>query len=214
MKRYADKGCYNNISIFENSLKSFEASLKSEFNGIKADIRLIEDGNIVVYCDENLLRMYHIDKQLYNTDYIYLQTVSKNIILLEDVLKFVKEYDIDIILDIKNYNYIVVETIDFFCDLLDINRNKIILLIWNNKLQNNKFTTYLALNNIYNIDILQIKNNKFDGIYIPYKNDYETLQQIIKIKLAKLQVNIYTKRYFLRYIESSFINKFIDKIIY
>ena len=214
MKRYAHRGCYNNITIKENSMKAFQASLKSEFNGIETDLRLIKDGNIIVYHDNNLLRLHNIDKNIDSLSYKYIRSITHDIILLEDLLQLVKDNDLNIILDIKNYNYLIIETIEFYCNLFRINKKNITLLVWNNKKQNNQFITYLAVDNIYNIDINQIKKNNFDGICMPYKNDYNTLQQIIKIKLANLQVNVYFKRYYLRYIESSLIKKFIDKITY
>nr|QFG74481.1 MAG: glycerophosphoryl diester phosphodiesterase family [Megaviridae environmental sample] len=215
MKRYSHRGIYNNISIYENTIKSFEATLKSEFNGIEADVRLINDGNAIVYHDDTLNRLFNIDKVVDGISIIELKSISNEFLLLEDLLSFIKKYDLDCILDIKNEDYLVIETINTFCKILKVNRNKITLLSW--KLRNNLypfFKIYFATEkeHLTESEILNIKNYKFNGICMPFTNNNDNT--IRKIYKKNLEINLYFKRYYLKSFEKSNIRKLVNKITY
>ena len=53
---YAHRGIYDNKEIPENSIAAFEAAMAAGF-GIELDVHLSSDGDVVVFHDDNLLRM-------------------------------------------------------------------------------------------------------------------------------------------------------------
>ena len=187
MKRYSHRGIHNNITIYENTLKSFEAVLKSEYDGIEADIRLINDGNIIVYHDATLNRLFNIDKKIDECSYPELNKISNKILLLEDLLLFIKKNNFNCILDIKNNDFLVIETLITFCNIYKVNKNKITLLSWKLKINRyNLFKIYYATEKeeLSESEILNIKNYKFDGICLAFTNNNDnTIKRIYKHKL-------------------------------
>lgn len=53
---YAHRGIYDNKEIPENSIAAFEAAMEAGF-GIELDVHLSSDGEVVVFHDDDLLRM-------------------------------------------------------------------------------------------------------------------------------------------------------------
>lgn len=53
---YAHRGIYDNKDIPENSIAAFEAAMAAGF-GIELDVHLSSDGDVVVFHDDDLLRM-------------------------------------------------------------------------------------------------------------------------------------------------------------
>ena len=134
MERFGHRGNYNNLSIFENTEKAFLSCIKSEFNGIEADLRLLNDGNIVVFHDTNLLRVFKKDIKIVDKTFEELKELTNdNIILLQDLLKIVKEYNLKVILDIKDNDYLILSSIKTFANMYNINFKDISVILWNNK---------------------------------------------------------------------------------
>ena len=60
---YAHRGIYDNKEIPENSIAAFEAAMGAGF-GIELDVHLSSDGDVMVFHDDNLLRMCGEDTKL------------------------------------------------------------------------------------------------------------------------------------------------------
>ena len=219
MENFAHRGKFNNVTILENTKKAFLSCLKSEFNGIEADLHLIKDGNVVVCHDNNLNRVYKKDINIKDKTYEELvEYTDNNILLLQDLLEIVKEYNLNVILDIKNYEYLVIDTINFFVELLNLNRNNISIITWKNKKQNSKyFKTFLGCskNTLSSKQILEIKKNNFDGITFPYTTDLNNTKSIVNIHSKGLEVNLYFNSSLLHnLIKNKYLCNIVKKITY
>jgi glycerophosphoryl diester phosphodiesterase len=214
MERFGHRGKYNNITILENTKKAFLSCIKSDFNGIEADVRLINDGNVVVFHDNNLNRVFKKDVNIENKTYEELvEYTYNNILLLQDLLEVVKEYDLKIILDIKNYEYLVLDTINFFVKLLKLDRKNISVILWKNKKQYQKlFKTFLGRDHecLSSKQILEIKKNNFDGVTFPYVSHINNIKSIVNIYSKGLEVNLYFNNNFLFHLEK---NKYLCNIV-
>lgn len=90
----AHRGMHNiNIGVPENSILAFEKAIKNNYI-IELDLHILEDGNIVVFHDDNLERMTGINKKIKDTTYdeiksLKLQDTNMNIPLFRDVLELI-----------------------------------------------------------------------------------------------------------------------------
>ena len=100
-KPIAHRGVHDNVKVPENSLKAFKQSIKKGYI-IELDVHLLKDNEIVVFHDDNLIRMTGINKRI--KDYTY------------EELKDIK---------LLNTKY----TIPKFIDVLDLVNGKVPLLI-------------------------------------------------------------------------------------
>lgn len=89
----AHRGIYNNLNIPENSIKSFKKAVN---NGIpiELDIHLTKDNKLVVFHDDNIIRMTGAYKKIRKCTYdelkqFYLLETEEKIPLLSDVFKLV-----------------------------------------------------------------------------------------------------------------------------
>lgn len=89
----AHRGIYNNLNIPENSIKSFKKAVN---NGIpiELDIHLTKDNKLVVFHDDNIIRMTGTYKKIRKCTYdelkqFYLLETEEKIPLLSDVFKLV-----------------------------------------------------------------------------------------------------------------------------
>lgn len=71
----AHRGVYNNVDIPENSLLAFKEALKLNYP-IELDINITKDNVIVVFHDDNLLRMTSLDKKINNITYNEIKNLS------------------------------------------------------------------------------------------------------------------------------------------
>ena len=67
-KVIAHRGIHNNKTVPENSIKAFEKAIKRKIP-IELDVHILKDNTLVVFHDDNLKRMTHIDKKI--RDYTY-----------------------------------------------------------------------------------------------------------------------------------------------
>lgn len=67
----AHRGIYGN-RVVENTLDAFSLALSQEVP-IELDLRILHDGNIVVFHDDNLKRLLGIDRDIFSYDYSELK---------------------------------------------------------------------------------------------------------------------------------------------
>lgn len=89
----AHRGIYNNLNIPENSIKSFKRAIDNDIP-IELDIHLTKDNKLVVFHDDNLIRMTGTLKKIRKCTYDELEhfnllNTEEKIPLLSDVLKLV-----------------------------------------------------------------------------------------------------------------------------
>ncbi|MDD4705868.1 MAG: glycerophosphodiester phosphodiesterase family protein [Bacilli bacterium] len=85
----SNKGIYDNINIFENTLESFNEALKNNLI-LNLKIRLTKDNVLVVYNDSDLTRLMHLKDKISMTTYEELLYLNKYYIpTLEEILRLV-----------------------------------------------------------------------------------------------------------------------------
>lgn len=89
----AHRGIHNNLNVPENSIKSFKRAIDKNIP-IELDIHLTRDDKLVVFHDDNLMRMTGTYKKIRNCNYdeinkLYLLNTEEKIPLLSDVLNLV-----------------------------------------------------------------------------------------------------------------------------
>jgi glycerophosphoryl diester phosphodiesterase len=101
----AHRGFHNiQKGIPEDSLKAFEEAIKNNYI-IELDIHILKDGNLVVFHDDNLLRMTGVNKNLKDCTYkeikeLKLSSTNHNIPLFKEVLNLVNGR-VPIIIELK-----------------------------------------------------------------------------------------------------------------
>lgn len=193
----AHRGVYNNVDIPENSLLSFKETLKLNYP-IELDINITKDNVIVVFHDDNLLRMTSLDKKINNITYNEIKNLSllntkERIPTLEEVLKLVNG---KVLLNIeikKTNNYKV---------LID---NLIYLL--------NKYTGKYIIQSFDYKCLLYLKNNYpniIRGLLISKNNNkiYNYICNIIYIKMCKINFISISKKLINNKKYLKYINKY------
>lgn len=103
---YAHRGLHNkDQSIPENSVLAFEKAVEAGY-GMELDINLSADGQVVVFHDDNLLRVCGVDKLITDCSLTELlgyrlEQTGEGILLLTDVLKRVNGQT-PLIVELKN----------------------------------------------------------------------------------------------------------------
>jgi len=86
-KLFANKGVYDNSTIFENTLESFSEAIRRGM-GLLLNVRLTQDNIMVVYHDEDLARILNLKDRIDTTTYEELNYLcSYHIPTLDEVLK-------------------------------------------------------------------------------------------------------------------------------
>lgn len=93
-KIFAHRGIHNNKDVPENSLKAFKLAMNKNIP-IELDIHLTKDNQLVVFHDDNLIRMTNQDKNVTDLTIEELKTYNllntkEKIPTLEEVLSLVK----------------------------------------------------------------------------------------------------------------------------
>lgn len=104
---FAHRGLFNNMSIPENSMAAFVLAAEKNF-GIELDVHITADGEIVVFHDDDLLRMCGVkgkieEKTLSELRQLRLLNTDEKIPLLTEVLKAL-ENTTPLIVEIKSLN--------------------------------------------------------------------------------------------------------------
>lgn len=88
---YYHRGCYDNLSIAENSIAAFKKCTELHC-GIELDVQLTKDKRLIVFHDDDLLRMCGVDMAVKDSAYDDIKSLSllntdAQIPLLAEVLK-------------------------------------------------------------------------------------------------------------------------------
>ena len=89
----AHRGVFNNKDIPENSLLAFKTALKKHIP-IEFDIQITKDNKLVIFHDDNLLRMTGVDKNIQDMDYkdiekLHLLNTKQKIPTLKEALNLI-----------------------------------------------------------------------------------------------------------------------------
>lgn len=115
-KIIAHRGVFDNKSVPENSMLSFKNAIKYNYP-IELDVQLTKDNKLVVFHDDNLLRMTGYDKLLQEANYseignLKLLNTNEKIPTFNEVLKLINNR---VFLDIEVKN---TKRVKETCDLL------------------------------------------------------------------------------------------------
>ena len=115
-KIIAHRGVFNNKDIPENSIKAFKKALKLGY-AVEFDVHLTTDNILVVFHDDNLLRMTGVNKNIQDCTYseiknLKLLDTNEKIPTLDEVLEIVGN---NVFMDIEVKN---TKRIKETCDLL------------------------------------------------------------------------------------------------
>ena len=159
----AHRGVFDNVNIIENSIKAFKEAIKLGYD-IEFDVQLTKDNKLVVFHDDNLLRMTGLDKYICDCTYdeisnLTLLNTNQHIPSLDDVLKIIGD---KVFMDIEIKGN---KRIKIICDLLIEKLNN-----YNNyslKSFNPKVSRYLK-KNYSNEKTGYLINNKYDNKILNY----------------------------------------------
>lgn len=101
----AHRGIHDNETVAENSMTAFHAAIEAGY-GIELDVQLTKDGEVVVFHDDNLMRLCGIDQTLLETTLdelkkIRLLNTNDTIPTLEEVLAEI-DGKVPVIIEMKN----------------------------------------------------------------------------------------------------------------
>ena len=120
LKFLIDRGIFDNKRIYENTISAFERAIKLNYI-IELDVRMLSCGTIIVFHDDDMERLLHVEGSIDKLTYDELTYMAKyQIPTLKDVLNLVngsvpllietksktKRYALEIKLNeyLKNYN--------------------------------------------------------------------------------------------------------------
>jgi len=190
--KIAHRGMFDNIKIPENSIKAFKKSLKYNYP-IELDVQLTKDNVLVIFHDDNLLRMTGVNKILEDLTFdeirkLKLLNTNEYIPTLDEVLNLV---DNKVLLDIEIKN---TKRFKLLCDLLKdklANYDNYIL-----KSFNPRIVRYLKKNNP-NIEVGYLLSDKYkylsNSLLIKYsKADFLSIsKKLLNLKKFKKLKNKY-----------------------
>ena len=104
-RNFAHRGLHDEV-IPENSLAAFRAACEAGY-GSELDVQLSADGEVIVFHDDSLERMCGTEGSPGSKSYAELKKLSlagtdEHIPLFSEVLDVMKEYDVPIIVELKN----------------------------------------------------------------------------------------------------------------
>lgn len=184
--------------IIENTLPAFVNAIQNGF-AIETDICAIKDGSLIVFHDDNLLRLCGIDK---------------------------KVCEIENIEELKSYTILNKEKIPTFDELLETVDGKTELLIeiknytFNGNVEKSIYERLTRYNGDYAIEsfnfysVLWFKKHApqvYRGQLSSYFINTKGIEKIIKKGVQKLTFNKFSKPHFVAYDKKYFPNKYIQK---
>lgn len=99
-KLISRKGIFDNKRIYENTFSAFERAIKNYYI-IELQVRMLKDGVLVVFDDDDMERLLHVEGNIDKITYDELSFMAKyQIPRLDDVLDLIKG-NVPIIIDIK-----------------------------------------------------------------------------------------------------------------
>ncbi len=85
----------------ENTLNAFNRAFELEADGIELDIRLTKDDVVVISHDDNLKRVFGIDRLISDCSFKQLAQLCEKVPKLEDILNAIQDKDFYIFIELK-----------------------------------------------------------------------------------------------------------------
>lgn len=184
-------------SITENSMTSFKEALKLGYS-IEFDVNLLKDGQVVVFHDHDLKRLFNIDKSLDELNYEEIKDLTfKNkdhIPLLKEVLDLV-DGRVNLLIELKPHGN-VVKLCQNFMDIMKDYKGMYAVFSFHPKVVN-----YLRK---HHPDVVR-------GQISEYFKDNEHMPKFMKFLMKRLCFNRFTKPDFISYGIYDMPNKYLDK---
>lgn len=99
-KLIAHRGVYDNKGVYENTLNAFEKAIKLDYI-IELDVRMLNDGTLVVFHDQDMERLLHLEGDIEKISYDELSYLAKYPIpTLEETLNLIRG-SVPLIIEIK-----------------------------------------------------------------------------------------------------------------
>ncbi len=96
----AHRGIYDNKRIYENTISAIQRAIKHQYI-IEFDVRLLSDGTCVVFHDQNMERLLHVEGNIERITYDELCYIAKyQVPTLEEVLDLVAG-SVPVLIDLK-----------------------------------------------------------------------------------------------------------------
>ncbi len=96
----AHRGIYDNKGVYENTLKAFEKAMKLNYI-IELDVRMLKCGTLVVFHDQDMERLLHLEGDIEKLSYDELVYLAKYPIpTLEEALNFING-SVPLIIELK-----------------------------------------------------------------------------------------------------------------
>lgn len=176
----AHRGIYDNKGVYENTLKAIEKAVAKNYM-IEIDVRMLVDGTIIVFHDQDMERLLHLEGDIEKLSYDELSYIAKYPIpTLNEILDCVKGR-VPLIIELKSlkkrgiFENKVAEVLDNYDGEYAIQSFHIKTIKWFNKNRPNIVIGYLVgkknLNKLYifkkfdfiniNMEIVNEKKLKF-----------------------------------------------------
>lgn len=167
----AHRGVYDNKGVYENTLTAFEKALHCNYI-IEIDVRMLIDGTLVVFHDQDMERLLHLEGNIEKISYEELSYLAKYPIpTLEEALKLING-KVPLIIELKTikrrgvFENKVMELLDHYNGQYAIQSFHFRIIKWFNKNRPNVPVGYLVGKK--NISKLYLYK-KFDFININMK---------------------------------------------
>ncbi|MDR2879491.1 MAG: glycerophosphodiester phosphodiesterase [Fusobacteriales bacterium] len=85
----------------ENTLESIAEAVNLKFDMVEIDVQMTKDGEIIVFHDYNLKRLFNSNKKISELTYEELLTITDKIPLLKEVIKNIKDKNTELNIEIK-----------------------------------------------------------------------------------------------------------------
>ena len=186
MNIIAHRGVYDNINVFENTIKAFKLALNKNL-AIELDVNITKDKELIVFHDNNLKRLYKVSKDIFYLDSEDLKKYK--IPKLNEVLKLVNG-KVPLYIEVKDSKYIK-ETCNKLLSMLKEYKKEVYIQSFN------KDVVKFFLDNGYKSGLL-ITNNLVSKWY---KNNIRLYFLIKKLKPSFLAIERHRKthKYMLKY---------------
>lgn len=98
-------GIYDNKQIYENTATAIKNTIKAKC-GIKTNIRTTQDGHLICYMDDNLMRLIHVEDKIKDCTFENIDYISKfPIMKLSELVELTTSIPIILELDKNNVDY-------------------------------------------------------------------------------------------------------------
>lgn len=191
----AHRGVYDNKGVYENTLSAFDRAIDRRYI-IELDVRMLIDGKLVVFHDEDMERLLHVEGKIEKLSYDELTYIAKYPIpTLEEVLNYVKGM-VPLLIEIKTIKKRglveskVMELLDNYVGNYAIQTYNIKTIKWFNKNRPNTIIGYLVskknINKLYifkKYDFININTNIINDKKLKiFKANYLVLGYTVETK--------------------------------